>query len=341
MEIGVLVGIFGGSSLVFRLIVGNILLKYSEKSIMMFGALLFAVTFLASIVLRPFWPFFAVRFFQGVAFAFIDTAALAFIIKVTPPVNRGRAISYFVLAPPFSQAIAPSFGMFIINRYSFTVLFLICVGLSLCAFFFSWNVKVQETVAPDKNISMNNSTFLDLKIIAPSIMSFLQNFVWGGIIAFFPLYAIKCGITNPGYFFSANAVMLVAGRALGGRILDAYSKEKIIQTFIFTSMVAVVILAFSKTLPMFIFVGFLWGTGGAFLFPASMAYALDYAGSSGGTAVGTFRALADLGLAIGPVLMGIIIPFTGYQGMFLCLALISLINLSYLQFYVKKKGQKR
>jgi MFS family permease len=340
-EIGVLVGIFGGSSLVFRLVVGSILLKYSEKSIMMFGALLFAVTFLASIVLRPFWPFFAVRFFQGVAFAFIDTAALAFIIKVTPPVNRGRAISYFVLAPPFSQAIAPSFGMFIINRYSFTVLFLICVGLSLCAFFFSWNVKGQETVAPDKNISTNNSTFLDLKIIAPSIMSFLQNFVWGGIIAFFPLYAIKCGITNPGYFFSANAVMLIAGRALGGRILDAYSKEKIIRTFIFTSMVAVVILAFSKTLPMFIVVGFLWGTGGAFLFPASMAYALDYAGSSGGTAVGTFRVLADLGLAMGPVLMGIIIPFTGYQGMFLCLALTSLINLCYFQFYVKKKGQRR
>jgi MFS family permease len=70
-EIGVLVGIFGGSSLIFRLIVGSILLKYSEKSVMMFGALLFAVTFLASIVLRPFWPFFAIRFFQGVAFAFI------------------------------------------------------------------------------------------------------------------------------------------------------------------------------------------------------------------------------------------------------------------------------
>ena len=110
-EIGVLVGIFGASSLGARLVVGSALLKYSEKSIMMFGALLFAVTFLASIVLRPFWPFFAVRFFQGAAFACIDTAALAFIIKVTPLVNRGRAISYFVLAPPFSQAIAPSFGM--------------------------------------------------------------------------------------------------------------------------------------------------------------------------------------------------------------------------------------
>jgi len=71
-----------------------------------------------------------------------------------------------------------------------------------------------------------------------------------------------------------------------------------------------------------------------------MAYQLDYAGSSSGTAVGTFRALSDLGLALGPVLMGIIIPIAGYKAMFLCLAFISLINLSYFQFYVRKKGQR-
>jgi MFS family permease len=339
-EIGVLVGIFGASSLVFRLVAGSILLKYSEKHIMMFGALIFAFTFLASIVLRPFWPFFAVRLFQGVAFAFLDTAALAFIIKVTPLKNRGQAISYFVLAPPFSQAIAPSLGMSIINHYSFTILFLICTGLALCAFFFSWKLKGQKIVTTNHDTSSNDSPFLEWKIVVPSMMTFLQNFVWGAVIAFFPLYAIKCGIINPGYFFTANAAMLIAGRVLGGRILDTYRKEKIIGVFIFTSMVAMIVLAFSGTLPMFLVVGLLWGTGGAFFFPASMAYSLDYAGSSGGTAVGTFRAFSDLGLAVGPVLMGIMIPLTGYQGMFLGLAFINLVNLGYFQFYVRKKGRR-
>ncbi len=339
-EIGILIGIFGASSLGARLVVGSVLLKCSEKRVMISGALLFALTFLASVVLRPFWPFFAVRFFQGVAFACVDTAVLAFIIKVTPLANRGRAISYVTLAPPFSQAIAPSLGMLIINQYSFTLLFLICVGLSLCAFFFSWRLKGQTMATPDKGASAGSHLFLDLKIVAPSITNFLQQFIWGGLIAFLPLYAIKCGIANPGYFFSTNAAMLIAGRALGGRILDTYNTEKIIRTFIFISMVAMVILAFSRTLPMFILVGLLWGTGGAFFFPASMAYALDYAGSSGGTTVGTFRALSDLGLALGPVLMGIILPFTGYPVMFLCLALISLINLCYVQFYLRKRRQR-
>ena len=88
---------------------------------------------------------------------------------------------------------------------------------------------------------------------------------------------------------------------------------------------------------MFVLVGLLWGTGSAFFYPTSMAYAFDYADSSGGPAVGTFRALSDLGVALGPAVMGMIIPLTGYRTMFLCLALICLINLSYFQFYVRKR----
>ena len=46
----------------------------------------------------------------------------------------------------------------------------------------------------------------------------------------------------------------------------------------------------------------------------------------------------DLGVALGPMIMGIIIPLAGYRIMFLCLALICFINLNYFQFYVRKKG---
>jgi MFS family permease len=68
-----------------------------------------------------------------------------------------------------------------------------------------------------------------------------------------------------------------------------------------------------------------------------MAYALEYSGTSGGTALGTYQGFMDLGLALGPVIMGIIIPLTGYRIMFLCLALICILNLCYFQFYVRKK----
>ncbi len=337
-EIGVLVGIFSVSSLVSRLLVGGALFRYSEKSIMKFAALLFAITFPACIIFRPFWPFFVVRLFQGIAYACFDTAVFALVVKVTPLAYRGRALSYFMLATGLATVMAPTSGMFLVNQFSFAFLFLICMGVSLCSLLFSGTLKGLEMEKPDSSAHVQDTFFLELKIIVPAMSAFFHNFVLGSITAFFSLYAIQCGIKNPGYFFSASAVMVITGRALGGKILDTWSKEKIILTFILTSMLAMVILSFSTTLPMFIFVGLLWGTGVAFIFPVSMAYALDYAGSSHGTALSTFRALMDFGMALGPMTMGLIIPIAGYRIMFLCLALICLINLCYFQFYVRKRG---
>ena len=65
-------------------------------------------------------------------------------------------------------------------------------------------------------------------------------------------------MTNPGLFFTTVAVVLILGRALGGRILDLYSKEKIILPCMVTGFVAMFILAFSNNLPMFIIVAVIW-----------------------------------------------------------------------------------
>lgn len=336
-EIGVLVGAYSGSSLVFRLLVGRALLRYSEQSVLMFGTALFTTTFLACILFRPFWPFFAVRFFQGIAFACVDTAAFALIVKVIPSAYLAQGLGYFLLALSIALALSPPFGMFLINHYNFTLLFLVCTGMSLCAFFFSCTLKGHKGVETDKTIHGKKNSFLERKIIAPAIVGLLHNFLWGTTMAFLPLHAIKCGITNPGLFFSAVAVMIITSRTMGGRILDIYSKEKIILTFIFVSMVATVMLSLSRTLSMFVFAGLLWGIANAFIYPANMAYAFQYAGSSDGTAIGTIRALTDLGLALGPMLMGMIIPLAGYRAMFLCLAVVCLINLIYFQFYVRDR----
>ena len=74
-EIGVIIGVSGAASLVSRLFVGGVLARYSEKTVLMAGALLLAATFLALVVFRPFWPLTVVRVFQGIALASLDTAA--------------------------------------------------------------------------------------------------------------------------------------------------------------------------------------------------------------------------------------------------------------------------
>jgi MFS family permease len=336
-EIGILIGIFGATSLIFRFLVGGAASRYSEKGVVITSTIIFGITFLVSIILRPFWPFFFVRIFQGISFSCMDTALLTLIVNNLPAANRGQGIGYFLMAPTLSFALGPVLGMFIINHANFTILFLVCASLCLCSFFCSLKIKGKETTRPG-NQQAPDKRFFDPKVIPPAILSFLHSAVWGSIMAFLPLYAIKQGISNPGLFFSTSAIMTIAIRVLGGGAADKYSARNIIVAFLITSIVGTIVLSFAKTLLMFIAVGILWGMQGAFLFPAFMTFSFDYAGSSSGTAMGTFRALGDSGLALGPMVMGIIIPLTGYRVMFLCLSLICLINLCYFQFYLRKRN---
>jgi predicted MFS family arabinose efflux permease len=336
--VGMLIGVTGVASLISRLLVGGFLRRYSEKRAMIFGAVLLSLTFPATILLRSFWPLFAVRIFQGIAFASMHTAALTYVINIIPPAYRGKGLAYFMLVPNLAMALVAPSSMFVINQYGFTIFFLSCTGLTVCALLLSWKERERKTVSVPEQSAPSASIFLpEWKVIVPGLANFLQMFAYGALTAFIPLYALQCGITNPGLFFTAIAVAMITGRVFGGKILDTYNKEKIILVLILISMIAIVILSFSRTLPLFIFVGFLWGIGAAFFMPACMAYALEFAGSSSGAAVGTFQAVTDLGMALGPVVMGLIIPITGYPMMFLCLAFIYLIDMCYFQFYVRKR----
>jgi MFS family permease len=339
-EIGVIVGVYGAASLVARFLVGGALRRYSEKTILMIGALLFALTFLALILFRPFWPLIIVRVLQGISFASLDTAVLAFVISITSIHQRTRAIGYFMLAPPFAQATAPAFGMFLLNRFGFITLFLTCAGLCACTFCLAWKLPKRKIAPTAIRIVEHHSRFFDRRVITPSIPSFLHGIVWGAVMAFLPLYAIEKGIANPGLYFSAVGLMLIIGRMFGGRILDSFSKEKVIFSCLFVLMVAMVVLSVSTTLPMLVVVGFIWGIGGAFFFPTAMSFVLERAGSTDGTAVGTFRAVSDFGVALGPTIAGLLLPFSGYRLMFLSLAVVFLISLCYFSFYSRKTHVK-
>jgi MFS family permease len=128
--------------------------------------------------------------------------------------------------------------------------------------------------------------------------------IWGALVTFFPLYAINHGVTNPGLFFTAYAIVMISFRILGGRILDVYSREKVILPCLIAFFISMTVLAFSKTLPIFILVAVISAIGQAFLYPSLVAHTLDIANSSRGPVMGLLTAMGDLGIGLGPIIMG-------------------------------------
>jgi MFS family permease len=72
--------------------------------------------------------------------------------------------------------------------------------------------------------------------------------------------------------------------------------------------------------------------------PSLVAYVLDRESSSPGSAMGIFTAISDLGLSLGPVIMGMMIHMSAYPVMFLCFfGLYGVINVIYFYFFVAEK----
>ncbi len=336
VEIGVLIGVFFVSALALRPFVGRALLRIPEKNFMIAGAILFALTSVAYLWAPPFWPLFIVRAFQGVGLAFFHTASFTLIANISPEDHLGQSLSYFFLAPNISLALIPSLGMFLINRFSFNFLFLTCLGLSLCALLITLNLNTKPIVPLEKR-TQQKGMLLSWKALPPSIVNFLNFIMWGALTAFFPLYALNHGVTNSGVFFSVIAIMFFLGRAFGGKILDLYSRDRVIPLLLVSTVVSMILLAFSKNLTMFVAVAAIWGIGNALLTPAILAYVLDRVGPSKGPGIGMYMLLSDLGLGLGPVIMGIVIRLSSYPMMFLCLAFTGVINLFYFYFFVRTR----
>jgi predicted MFS family arabinose efflux permease len=129
------------------------------------------------------------------------------------------------------------------------------------------------------------------------------------------------------------------GRALGGKILDIYAREKVIKPCLAIVAMAMVILPFSSTLSLFILVAVMLGMGWAFLYPSLMIHAMENAGSAQGPAMATFTALGDLGAGLGPMIMGFILQRTSYPVMFVCLIFTGVINFLYFYYAIEKRGK--
>ncbi len=335
-DIGFLIGIFSVTSLILRPFVGKALSTIPERDFMIAGCLLYLVSCLAYLIAPPFWPLLIIRGIHGIGSAFFATASFALLARMLPEGHRARLISYYYLSFNLAFALGPYLGMLLINHFSFSILFLVCAGLSIGSFFLTLKLGRMDSPAKEQK-SPQAQPFLSRGAVPPAVIAFMLNFIWGSIAGFFPLYALHHGVANPGIFFIFLAATLILGRGLGGKILDIYDRKKVATICLSLIIIGLTILVFANNLWLFILTAVILGTGWAFLYPFLTILVIENAGLERGPAMGTFTALADLGAGLGPMLMGIVLERFDYPVMFGCLILMGILNLSFFYRVIAKK----
>ena len=339
--IGVIVGVFTFSALLFRPYAGQALETKGRRFVYMLGLGIFVLSvgtmgFITSILLL-----IIIRIIQGIGWGFSTTATGTIATDLIPPKRRGEGMGYFGLSGNIALAFGPALGLTLVGKISFISLFLICATLGFVALLLSSTIRYKKVeTSPDKTTTLKFDIF-EKTALQPSLLLFFITVTFGGIATFLPVYTLEKNVTGIESYFLVYALFLMLSRTFAGKIYDNKGHTYVFPPGTILIIIAMFLLAWLPNTTVLLIAASLYGLGFGSVQPALQAWAVDKAANNRkGMANATFFSFFDVGVGLGAILFGQLAFIFGYQSIYLTSAgsvFISLLIYMYLLIRSKKK----
>lgn len=345
---GLVFGIFVLGLLVSRLACGSFIETVGDKKMLYIGLAVFLFTTLLYFPAKNLTALLVVRFINGIGMGIATTATGTIIAKIIPPARRGEGTGYFALTMPLASALGSSLGIYI-NHYgnfnTILILSVILLGISFIGAFFLETPKaevVRKSEVAKKPFAITN--FLEVSLLPLGGICILMGVSYSGILSFFNSYSASIGqVQAGGIFFIVYAFFILLSRPFTGKLFDRKGENFVMYPAFALFALGLLVLGIATNAFMIFLTAALIGFGyGTF---QSSAQAMAVKGTPinrMGVATSTFYAFLDLGVGIGPFMLGVFIPIIGYRPLYLILASIAGACLVIYYFvYGKKMGEKK
>ena len=244
-----------------------------------------------------------------------------------------------------ATAIGPFIGIFILERFEFSMIFVFCLISVIISTLITLSLKVEEITLSKEHLAdmkgFRLSNFIERKSVPITLVATVTAFCYAGIISFLTFFAAENGITQAAsFFFVVYAVAVVASRPATGRLFDTKGPNFVMYPCLISFAIGMFILSQATTSVLLLVSGAFIGFGYGTYMSSSQAVAIKEAPAHRvGLATATFFILTDIGLGIGPFLQGYIVPTLGYSGLFFLLAILLIICLPLHHFLFGKNAK--
>ncbi|MCG7344514.1 MFS transporter [Sporosarcina sp. ACRSL] len=340
-EAGLLMTIFLLSAIIVRPFSGKLLDIAGKRKMLLLSLFFYLICTILYYFITPFGGLLALRFFQGIWFSIVTTAAGSLAADIVPERRRGAGLGYFVMSTNLAVVVGPFIALFIIQSFSYDALFILMSILMIIGALVSLLIPKMEKVQPTK--SSKRFTWNDLfekKAMPIAILASLIAFSYGSVLSYLSIYAQEKGLlAYASFFFAVFAAVMLISRPFTGRIFDEKGPSYILIPGFLMFFLGLFILAFMNSAGLFLIAGAFVGLGYGALVPSMQTLAIQSTTHQrSGYATATFFTLFDTGIAIGSYVLGIIAVQLGYQSVYL---LSSLLVLAVLVLYVATIGKRR
>lgn len=347
-EVGMVMGAFAIGLLLFRPKFGQIADRRGRKIVLLLGTIVAAIAPLGYLFL-PSIPFLiAIRAFHGICIASFTIAYSALVVDLSPLRQRGELIGYMSLVTPIGVALGPAMGVLIQTGAGYQRSFIVASALGIISLLGVTYIK--ELKQPENQpkieslpVTLSKSSqppfwqiLVRPSLLTPSLVLLLLGFAFGALTTFIPLYITEAKVNlNPGWFYIAAAFASFSSRMFIGRASDRYGRGIFITASILFYCLAMLILSQANSASGFLLAGALEGSGSGTLFPMMIALISDRSSAQErGRVFAVCISGFDLGVAIAAPVLGSLVEYINYRGVFVLsggmtlLALIIFLTLS-------------
>ncbi|WP_151734841.1 MFS transporter ['Paenibacillus yunnanensis' Narsing Rao et al. 2020] len=317
--------ILGG--LISRVLAGRYMDRIGRKKLMYSTLALYLLATLLYYSVNGLAFLYMIRFVHGIAFGAATTALTTAAMDLIPRERRGEGTSYFSLSTTLATAVGPFLGLFITQHYDYDVIFTACSVFSVLSILVALLGRIPEAeeVRP-VNRGFKWNDFFEVKAVPVSSIIFLLGIAYSGILSYLNSFAIHIGLTEAAsFFFVVYAVVVLLSRPFTGRLLDTRGDNVIMYPALVLFSIGLVLLGESRHGLMLLLAGVIIGLGYGTVMSSAQAITAKVSPPHRiGLATSTFFFSVDLGIGVGPLIVGILVPYTGYRGMYLTMAALVL-----------------
>jgi MFS family permease len=341
---GFVTSIFVIGSLFSRLFAGKYIELIGRKKLLRVSLLLFFISTLLYHPVNDMNLLLIVRFIHGVAFGAASVVLTTVALSMLPHERRGEGTGYFSLSINAAIAIGPFFGILITQHADYNMVFLFCnviafIGLITCLFADIIEVKLTKKQLQAMKSRFKLRDFFEIEALPISVIMLFMGIAYSGIITFLNSYSIEIHLANTvGLYFIVYSVFLFVSRPFTGMLLDRKGDNIVIYPSILLFSVSLVMLSQVEHSFTLLLAGALVALGFGTLVSSTQAIASKIVPKHRiGLAISTLSTLTDVGMGIGPFLTGMFIPFIGFRGMYLALAVV-VFSTIFLYYFVQRKN---
>jgi MFS family permease len=326
--VGLAIASFAAAAIVARPFLGRLIEQFGRRAIMMFGALLAAVSGAMLGLSTELWHVLVLRSFMGLGEAALFVGAATLIADLAPPHRRAESASYFSVAVYGGLGLGPSIGEWVLGDGRYEMTFLVAAGFSALAAITVLGVprRVDRSSSPvasgTKPPLFHRAAFWPGVVLASGIAAFSV------FAAFLPDYARTVGLAGSAGLFLLYSAVSLSLRLFGARLPERLGEHRMVTVALGSLMVGLTLMS-AVAEPWALSVGAgVVGVGMAFLYPSLMANVVNRVDDAErASALSTFTMFFELGSVVGGVVLGAIGQLFGKRAGFLGGAVITVLGL--------------